>query len=404
MEKAQRGALEKGSENVLELGDLQTSASNSYTIRGALRPHFEVMGISDDQFPYPDVPHRAPKPDKVKATLTGMYQDPDEDTALPSGQRDSDTTRLVGNLGDVEARVFKERTGYEGGHLVGHQFGGPDTYENLVPQRGNEINRGAYKSMESFVAKNLKEVGRANRSAVKASVEVTVWPRYTSRPSITLRQAARGLVGELGKQVGQLQYKGAVTEEGITRKIPVGVDQLTNVNAATFAAAGMEGVTHFKRTETDEKLNAPVRWQITTDRAVYIAEYDGEAGVIELYRSRKSEQFVTAKEMEGKAAGLDRAITLSSRIPTTTRAEVRVEGLTVGAYSPYTPPEKYQSSSDDTDTPTLSHDYLIYLEGEKPVSGSTREKGSTGADLSAGKEKKGAQKTVTATDTFTIQG
>lgn len=42
------------------------------------------------------------------------------------------------------------------GHLIGHQFNGPDSLENLVPQDA-KINRGNYKRLEDHLAKLLKK-------------------------------------------------------------------------------------------------------------------------------------------------------------------------------------------------------------------------------------------------------
>ena len=88
--------------------------------------------------------------------------------------RDSDYGRDMEDVKRMESQDYRQ--GDERGHLIGHQFGGSDRLENLVPMEVN-VNKGDFYKVEKTLADAVKD---------NADVKLKVEPVYTedsARPS-----------------------------------------------------------------------------------------------------------------------------------------------------------------------------------------------------------------------------
>ncbi|MCG8697277.1 MAG: DNA/RNA non-specific endonuclease, partial [Bacteroidales bacterium] len=127
-----------------------TKDSGVKTIFGVLRD----AGVNAQVWPYRGDVTTADRPRTVVAELYGYPGD-----KLSPETRNSDNTRLVGHFGNYESGLRRGnvswRKRYDGGHILGHQFGGNENFDNLVPQQNNELNRGLYTRLENFMQKSL---------------------------------------------------------------------------------------------------------------------------------------------------------------------------------------------------------------------------------------------------------
>ena len=104
-------------------------SANLLTVRGALADH-----IDDATWPEPHgiMPLTASRPERITASLSGRL-----DVVMESVPREGRTQRMVGHMGDFERAfnrgIWSSGTFFQGGHIIGHQFGGLETFENLVP-------------------------------------------------------------------------------------------------------------------------------------------------------------------------------------------------------------------------------------------------------------------------------
>lgn len=122
--------------------------------------------------------------EKVSATLEGERRTP--------GTRKSAAMQTeIGSLGEQERALLgrSPEKSYEGGHLIGDQFLGEDSYKewNLAPQ-ARKLNNPYYKEVEGMLATGLvdKKTARPNVDIpIQATVEVT----YTEDPyDVTIKE------------------------------------------------------------------------------------------------------------------------------------------------------------------------------------------------------------------------
>lgn len=88
--------------------------------------------------------------------------------------REPDYKRNMENVRNMEGQDYRERD--DQGHLIGHQFGGSDKLENLVPMDA-QLNHGDFVKLEKTLADAVKD---------KADVRLKVEPVYekdSTRPS-----------------------------------------------------------------------------------------------------------------------------------------------------------------------------------------------------------------------------
>jgi len=301
-----------------QVGQFSSSAPRSRTIVGVIEPHLAKLGFEGDRFPI-DLPPKAPRPDKVHAEL--FYKVPIADAARNGAQ-----TKAVGELGNLESAIFqKGAADYEGGHLIGHQFGGPEIYQNLVPQRGDSVNRGLYAKIENMVAGNLPE-----KESRETHVAMTVWPTYNRRPPVALPALADALVKLTGKRTIQKQSLGPTTftlDPSLAPLLATGA--VPEPVREAFSEKGVELLATAKLGTKE----AGAKWTITEEdaadpasRRIHVLLLEG--GTLKVHRS-KAEGYFLSKDIRAaaqKTAGTA-SLDLPSRIPSKIEAEVEVRGV-----------------------------------------------------------------------------
>lgn len=88
--------------------------------------------------------------------------------------RDQDYKRNMEDVRSIDGQEYKEDD--HRGHIIGHQFGGSDKLENLVPMQG-ELNQGDYAKLE-------KTLSEAVQSGAETKMKVEpVYQGESTRPS-----------------------------------------------------------------------------------------------------------------------------------------------------------------------------------------------------------------------------
>ena len=111
--------------------------------------------------------------------INGYKYESDEKGRIVSAEgklriRDADYDRKMEDVKKIEGQEYKE--GDDRSHLIGHQFGGSDRLENLVPM-DSKLNQGDYAKLENTLASAIKD---------GANVTLRVEPVYekdSTRPS-----------------------------------------------------------------------------------------------------------------------------------------------------------------------------------------------------------------------------
>ena len=143
------------------VGAFDTTGETLPTIRGLLEPYRadwatweagEGVRVSWPQG-IANLDAQALRPASMHVTLTGVLQIRVRDVPRTAG-----FTGKVGDMGDVEHAIREHNVDshkiFVGGHVVAHQFGGPETYANLVPMRGT-LNDPIYAGVEDYVRDNI---------------------------------------------------------------------------------------------------------------------------------------------------------------------------------------------------------------------------------------------------------
>jgi hypothetical protein len=98
------------------------------------------------------------RPDRVSASLRGRLN-----IVMSRVPRESEMTWRVGHLGDFERSLRRgiwSGTGhFQGGHVVAHEFGGPENWANLVPML-QAVNLQLYRDVERYLNRLLPIVSR----------------------------------------------------------------------------------------------------------------------------------------------------------------------------------------------------------------------------------------------------
>lgn len=171
------------------------STPNLATVRGALAEHMDGNPAWPD--PHSRLPARANRPQRATAKLLGRLNIP-----MRRVPRDSEMTRIVGHLGDFERSFLQDNwsTGsyFQGGHLIGHQFGGPETFDNLVPMI-RPLNLSLFADVETFINNALPPVqmGEDTRERPTA-LEMDFRMTYGAVPATTVSR----LVNIIGSRFG----------------------------------------------------------------------------------------------------------------------------------------------------------------------------------------------------------
>jgi hypothetical protein len=154
--QAPQGQQDQAASNLIQVGYFSYDAENVETIRGALSSALSIYK-SQERWPFDILPEKANRPKLVDVTLKGALG-----SGLKSIARNNEMTRLVGYFGKWESglrngNLSYRKDAYDGGHIIANRFGGDESFENLVPQQSNFLNRrgGMYYKMEDFIHDNL---------------------------------------------------------------------------------------------------------------------------------------------------------------------------------------------------------------------------------------------------------
>ena len=186
---------EGGGDIVLGEHETQVSA-NLVTVRGALADH-----IDDATWPEPHgiMPLTASRPERITASLSGRL-----DVVMESVPREGRTQRMVGHMGDFERAfnrgIWSSGTFFQGGHIIGHQFGGLETFENLVPML-RDLNNPLYGGVESFVSSVLPSVAVGTGGALPTVMEWEFRLTYGTVQAETVSRLANIVASKFGSDV-----------------------------------------------------------------------------------------------------------------------------------------------------------------------------------------------------------
>ncbi|MGY1708337.1 DUF4157 domain-containing protein [Geodermatophilus sp. SYSU D00758] len=162
----------------LHVGEFKAQVTRLPTIRAVLEEHMGPAEWPTDSA----MPNQAARPERVSASLKGRI-----DIVTEGVPRISSMTRMVGNMGDFE-RAFhrgnwsgKEKY-FVGGHVIGHQFGGLEEYDNLVPMLSS-LNGKLYLGVETFIKQTLPRIPVGTDTApLPAAMEIVVDLSYGADP------------------------------------------------------------------------------------------------------------------------------------------------------------------------------------------------------------------------------
>ena len=177
----------------MSIGTFSSTADSGLpTLAGAIANHFKGTGgealAKEDFLPVQlspvfgraNMPATAHRPVKAKAKINGYPDKFDRDTS-------GGVTTIVGWMGNYESMIrkgadlTKAENKYEGGHLIGSQFGGPDSYNNMAPQ-SKPVNQVAFKQFgEQFISDRLDEFEKLKASPKKTKMEFEVTASYGSK-------------------------------------------------------------------------------------------------------------------------------------------------------------------------------------------------------------------------------
>jgi hypothetical protein len=108
----------------------------------------------------------------------------------------------LGNLEEVFRKGGEVKEYYHSGHLIANEFGGPDGFKNLVPQRGKSVNIGVYRDIERWVRKILEayDLPKTELDQQEVNLTMAVNPSYPGEVNITVAEAAKRLNVRLSKR------------------------------------------------------------------------------------------------------------------------------------------------------------------------------------------------------------
>ena len=114
----------------------------------------------------------------IQFEKNGYHYETDDKGSITSAEgqlriRDADYSRNMENVKKYDGQEYKSTD--QKGHLIGHQFGGSDKLENLVPMDA-KLNQGDFKKLENTLAKSVKD-----GADVKLKVE-PVYEDNSTRP------------------------------------------------------------------------------------------------------------------------------------------------------------------------------------------------------------------------------
>ena len=324
-------------------GTFQADSRNYDTLKGALAPHFgKSGGLKASDFPYRDMPDKAERPEKVTATLHRLDSFSDD-------AREGENTGHVGHFGNLEAsfKSGEKKADYQGGHLIANRFAGPDTFDNLVPQRGKRINNKLYKKLEELIAKNLDKPG-----VTDPMVALTLTPKYPEKVlSVNLRAIAESLTGKSGKQVQESEGRAIQTVDA-----PDFESLRSGKKYAVATWFNANTVLELSRTATLENMGGAVLWTITDHKKskAYVLKIVGNK--MKIYSS-KEPGYIAIKKTAAKDTKA--TIQVPARIPSSIAAEIEISGVN----DPSVPDKKVSGEGGDVMTRQALDYYVVSQNG-----------------------------------------
>lgn len=195
--KGKGGTLTKDPKGRIRFGELTSRGSIKATLRGI------VQGALGESVTF-NVPmdSQAFLPSKAEATLYG-WRSGIEDTS-----RDSSFTAKVSYLGRMEyLLVHGSELEFDGGHLLAHNLGGPDTYANVVPMK-RAFNIGTFAKVENLVRSQLP-LAKGNVGPQEIHTKLEILPTYPGAITTSTRKLGGVIKKPFGERTGKLA-KGAI--------------------------------------------------------------------------------------------------------------------------------------------------------------------------------------------------
>lgn len=249
--------------NQVRIGNFTgTKDSGVQTIWGVLRS----TGMNPPSWPVGADVSTADRPRTVEATLFGY---PGEN--LEPEARNNSVTRNVGHYGNYESGLRRGnvswRPSYDGGHILGHQFGGGETYDNLVPQQNNQLNRGLYARMETFIRDSLP-ASDATRLANPGTTQLQIRASMRYEPMIARNKydiakvASNTLHAESPNFYDSMDNSKRTESATVPERIPSGMDVEVELSA-DLNPASLATVEGTSSGSSDPRTRSTSRVQVT---------------------------------------------------------------------------------------------------------------------------------------------
>ncbi len=313
-------AIEGDGKKMRQSGVLTLNAPDQPTLRAVVKGVLPPSTV----FPYETVPENAPRPESVVASI----EDPLAfgNAAREGGKSEGRATVIVGRFGNLEEWLGagikqnpKDR--WEGGHLFGHQFGGPDSFENLVPQRGNSVNRGLYKKIEDFTGKNIDKVKKGS-----SSLEITYKVAYGEQKQINVIETQRR-IAELttGVKGRELAHDPKFVNASI-RTLSFSYTTFNKIKgdkAKLATELAKDGV----KIDPSSRLAAHLDvWRLTDPVAQKIYQIDRDKQSLRIYEVESAEYF-GAKHAKPTETDATKTLSFVPRLPKSYNVELKFTGI-----------------------------------------------------------------------------
>lgn len=153
------------------------------------------------------------------------------------------------NPGGSKFRNTSYLDGDQGGHLIPHQFGGPDSLENIVPQNGTKVNQGKMARIENMIKDQL-DAGHKVDYEIKTNYADSSLRPSSFEPQITVDGEVLDLPDDLKKIYNDPDLsamKKAVTDvkENLGTAHKEGLHSGFVAAGITFAASTVDNVSAF---------------------------------------------------------------------------------------------------------------------------------------------------------------
>jgi hypothetical protein len=201
-------------------GTLNAASDHPPTLKAVLEQELKQHQLSLEEIEYnkyfSSFPAAAARPSRVSGTIYGYI------AGKIGAQARTGTSAIVGKMGNREAS-FREGSfkggegGYDGGHLIGHSFGGPDAYYNLVPMKAR-VNRQVYGGIEKFMRNQVRvEPSALPLDRKQSNLDISVAMNYGSGTyNINMDRFLKVAAGGLKSEKDKLRKQ---QEENLAKKL-----------------------------------------------------------------------------------------------------------------------------------------------------------------------------------------